>query len=205
MTRIYASLAVLFVALMLGTMAFFVYRGTGSDPFADCREGIVAGGAAAIGGPFELTTHTGNKVSEKDVITGPTLVYFGYSFCPDVCPLDNARNAEVAEILKSQNISLRPVFVSVDPARDTPEQMAEYVGYFSEDMLGLSGTPEQIKAAAQAYKVYYRKASEDEHYLVDHSTFTYLMHPEHGFLEFYKRAQSAEEVAESVACFIGKT
>jgi len=197
-------LAVLFVALMLGGTAFLILRTGGNDPFGDCRSSVVAGGAAAIGGPFTLMDHNGQLVSEADVITGPTLVYFGYSFCPDVCPLDNARNAEAVDLLKAEGLDVRPVFVSVDPDRDTPAVMGEFVSYMHPDMIGLTGTADQIKVAAKAYKVYYRKATEDEHYLVDHSTFTYLMAPEHGFLDFYKRAQTPQEVAQSVACYASK-
>lgn len=213
MTRVYSGIAVGLVAFLLAAMAVLIFPGVpqliarltnSGDVFADCRTSVVAGGAAAIGGPFTLMDHNGQLVSEADVITGPTLVYFGYSYCPDVCPLDNARNAEAVDLLKAKGLDVRPVFVSVDPDRDTPAVMGEFVSYMHPDMIGLTGTADQIKAAAKAYKVYYRKVTEEEHYLVDHSTFTYLMAPEHGFLDFYKRAQTPQEVAQSVACYASK-
>ena len=135
----------------------------------------------------------------RDVITEPSLVYFGYTFCPDVCPLDSARNAEAVDLLAKRGMSATPVFISVDPKRDTPEVVAEFTKWLHPKMIGLTGTPEQVKAASQAYRTYYKAHDDkdDEYYLVDHSTMTYLMLPEHGFVEFFRRDQSAEAVAET--------
>lgn len=201
MTRLYANIAVLFVAALLGGMAYFVYRDQPGDQFAQCRASQVAMGKTAIGGPFSLVNHLGETVTDKDVITKPSLIYFGYTFCPDVCPLDNARNAEAVDLLKAQGIDVTPVFISIDPNRDTPEVMAEFVGYMHEDMIGLTGTPEQVKAASVAYKTYFKRTSEDEDYLMDHTVFTYLVLPEHGFVQFFGRDTTPEEMAETTACF----
>jgi protein SCO1/2 len=164
----------------------------------------VAGGN--IGGPFELMTASGDTVTDRDVITAPTLVYFGYTFCPDVCPFDAARNGEAVALLEERGYQADSVFISVDPDRDTPEMVADYVSYMHPRMVGLTGTPEQVKAASKAYKTYYKKQTpadgDDEYYLVDHSTFTYLMFPDTGFAEFYRREVTAEQMADSVACFI---
>lgn len=202
MTRIYAYIAVLLVAALLGGMAFFVFRGPDGDQFAECRASSVIGGKATIGGPFELVNHHGETVTEKDVITKPTLLYFGYTYCPDVCPTDNARNAEAVDLLAEKGLEVTPVFISIDPERDTPEMMAEFVGYMHEKMIGLTGTLEQVKAASRAYKTFYRRTSEDEDYLMDHSVFTYLVLPEHGFVEFFGRDTSPAEMSETVACFV---
>ena len=168
-----------------------------------CGDTAVAG--SAIGGPFELVSETGETVTDVDVITKPTLVYFGYTFCPDVCPLDSARNAQAAYILEEQGLDLGTVFISVDPPRDTVEVVRDYTDNFHEDMIGLTGTPEQVKVASQAYKTYYRAQDDDpEFYLVDHSTQTYLMFPETGFATFFRRDNTPEQVAEISACFINK-
>lgn len=163
---------------------------------------------AAIGGPFELVSDAGKTVTEKDVIDQPVLVYFGYTFCPDVCPMDLARNAEVVDILDSRGIDVKPVLITVDPERDTPEVLAEYVGYLHEKMVGLTGSLQQIESANQAYRTYYNKqqhaGSDSEYYLVDHSTFTYLVTPEDGFLEYFRRDASPDEMADSVACYLTK-
>jgi len=166
-----------------------------------CGDTAVAG--SAIGGPFELVSETGETVTDVDVITKPTLVYFGYTFCPDVCPLDSMRNAQAAYMLEDRGIDLGTAFISVDPQRDTVEVVRDFTDNFHEDMIGLTGTPEQIKAASQAYKTYYRADDSDpEFYLVDHSTQTYLMFPETGFATFFRRDNSAEQIAEMSACFI---
>lgn len=166
-----------------------------------CGDTSVAG--SAIGGPFELVSETGETVTDVDVITKPTLVYFGYTFCPDVCPLDSARNAQAADILEEQGFDLGTVFISVDPARDTVEVVRDFTDNFHEDMIGLTGTAEQVKTASQAYKTYYRAQEGDpEYYLVDHSTQTYLMFPQTGFATFFRRDDTPEKVAEVAACFI---
>lgn len=204
MTRIYAILAGVAVALLLAGSYLWIQLNTSTDKYAQCRESQVAGGTAAIGGPFTLISQTGATVTDAQVITSPTLVYFGYTFCPDVCPLDNARNAEAVDLLKAAGHDVTPVFITVDPERDTPEVMAEFTGYMHPDMVGLTGSADQVKAASQAYKAYYRKQDSDdpEYYLVDHSTFTYLMFPETGFAEFFRREETAEGMARRVACFI---
>ena len=175
----------------------------GDDQFADCRTSAVAGGSAAIGGPFELVDHKGRAVTEKDVIVEPSLIYFGYTFCPDVCPFDTVRNAEAIDLLAAQGLSATPVFISIDPERDTPEALDAYVENIHPKMVGLTGTEEQVKAASKAYRTYYKRHNTDpEYYIVDHSTQTYLMLPDYGFVEFFNRNTSAEKIAETAACFI---
>ncbi|NBC12285.1 MAG: SCO family protein [Gammaproteobacteria bacterium] len=173
---------------------------TQDDQFAQCRETTVGG--ADIGGPFELVDETGRTVTEDEVITGPTLVYFGYTFCPDICPTDNMRNAMAVEILDERGLQVKPVFVSIDPERDTPARLADFTDAFHERMLGLTGSPEQVRAASQAYKTYFQKEdTEDDYYLVDHTTMSYLVFPEAGFVEFYRRDVAPDEMADSIACF----
>lgn len=202
MVRAIAAVSTVAILSLLGGV-WYVSQNPGGDVFAQCRASQVAGGGGAIGGPFTLVDEDNKIVTDKDVITEPTLVYFGYTFCPDACPFDAARNAEAVEILEGQGISTTPVFVSVDPDRDTPEVLKEWTDYLHPKMLGLTGTADQLKAATRAYKSYYKiNESEDEFYLVDHSTFTYLMLPEHGFVEFFRRDASAEQMADQIACFV---
>jgi protein SCO1/2 len=172
------------------------------DPFADCREGQVAG-TGDVGGDFSLLDEAGNVVTAADVITKPTLVYFGYTFCPDVCPLDTVRNADAVDLAGEKGHDIQPVFITVDPARDTPDALADFTGNIHDDMLGLTGSDAQIADVADAYRVYYRAHnSGDEYYLVDHSTFSYFMHPELGFLEFFRRDVEADVMANRMACFL---
>ncbi len=205
MTRIYAILAA--IAAVVGIWVMWAFTlGTGSDDkFAQCRASQIAGGSAAIGGPFELLNAKGETVTDNDVITEPTLIYFGYTFCPDVCPLDTSRNAEAVDILAERGQSVTPIFISIDPDRDTPEVVGDYAFNLHEKMIGLTGTPEQVKNASQTYKTYYKAHDKsDEYYLVDHSTFSYLVTPEDGFLEFFKRDDTAEEMADRIGCFLNK-
>jgi protein SCO1/2 len=190
-------------AILLGGAAYWANSGGSSDPFAQCRATQVAGGTDEIGGPFTLVNSEGETVTDTDVITEPTLIYFGYTFCPDVCPLDVARNADAVTIMEERGQSVTPVFISIDPKRDTPEAVGDFAANMHERMIGLTGTPEQVKAASQAYRTYY-KAHDDgsDYYLVDHSTFSYLVLPEQGFVEYFRRDISPEEMADRIGCFI---
>lgn len=198
LNRYYAAAAVVAIcALVAGPLAWSALRDGG-----DCGESMAG---ADVGGPFTLISDTGEEVTEADVITGPTLVYFGYSFCPDVCPFDNVRNADAVDLLAERGVEVRPVFVTVDPERDTPEVMAAYTEYMHPDMLGLTGSPEQVASAASAYRVYYKIGeAEDggEDYPVDHTTFTYLMDPG-GLIDFFRRDVTPEDMADRIACHLG--
>ena len=203
MTRLYALSAAGVLVVLLGALWLVSSMRAADGQFAQCGVGQIAGGAAQIGGPFELVNAKGETVTDKDVLTEPALIYFGYTFCPDVCPLDTSRNAEAVDVLASRGHQVTPVFISIDPQRDTPEVVGEFASNLHERMIGLTGSPEQVKGASQAYKTYYKAhPAEDEYYLVDHSTFTYLVLPEHGFVEFFRREIGAEDMAEKVSCFI---
>ncbi|MCL4067744.1 SCO family protein [Pseudomonas sp. GX19020] len=206
MNRIYAiGAAGLLAALIGGTAGYLFFAGqSNADPLAQCREGNVGG--ADIGGPFTLLDKTGTEVTDKEVITRPTLVYFGYTFCPDVCPFDMSRNAEALDLLKDVGRDVGLVFVTVDPGRDTPQVVGDYAEAFSETAIGLTGTPEQIDAAAKAYRVYYNhQPATDDFYMVDHSAFTYLMLPGIGFADFYRRDATPEQIAKGVGCMLDVT
>ncbi len=209
MTRTYALASAVLIGVLLIGAAIAVYLGqarqsVSSDPFGQCRESVVAGGGGQIGGPFTLISETGATVTEQEVISEPTLLYFGYTFCPDVCPLDTVRNAEAVDILEADGYSVQPAMISVDPERDTPEVMAAFTENVHPRMLGLTGTPEQTDAAARAYRVFYRinREGDDPYYLVDHSAFTYLVLPEHGFVEFFNRETTPQQMADRTECFV---
>jgi protein SCO1/2 len=197
-----AGLAGLAVVGLIAASVLYILQPAGDDQFAQCRGGAVGGGA--IGGPFTLTDENGKTVTDKDVITGPTLVYFGYTFCPDVCPLDAARNAEAVDILESDGKIVTPVFISFDPERDTPEVLRDFTDAMHPRMIGLTGTPDQVKAASAAYKTFYQKQvdGDPKYYLMDHSTFSYLMMPEVGFVDFFDRDISAANMAKKLGCFV---
>ncbi len=202
MTKYFAGAAALAVVAGLGLTYAVTLQGS-DDPFDPCRATTIAGGAGEIGGPFTLVSETGETVTDADVIDRPALIYFGYTFCPDVCPLDTVRNADAVDLVAEKGHEVRPVFISVDPARDTPDVLDDFTANIHDDLLGLTGSPEQIAAASQAYKTYYRAhEGGGDYYLVDHSTFSYLVLPEHGFVEFFRRDARAEDMAERMACFL---
>jgi len=194
------------IAIVAGATAFSVIAGTFAVTLLarsnhDCGATAIAGGD--IGGPFELISETGETVTDVDLITEPTLIYFGYTYCPDFCPIDAARNAAAVDILAEKGIDATPVFITVDPERDTAEVVGYYADNFHDKMIGLTGTPEQIADVAREYRVVYSKADDDpEYYLMAHSTFTYLVLPDEGFVEFFRTQQTPEEVAETSACYI---
>lgn len=206
MTKAYAFTAAGLLVALVAAMGVKIWLDRGRDPFAVCRAGEVVSGAAAIGGPFTLIDEAGKTVTDKDVIKGPVLVYFGYTFCPDVCPVDSARNADAADILAKRGYDVTPVFISFDTKRDTPQVLKEFTANFSPKMIGLTGTPENIKAAAREYKVYYKmKNADSPYYLFDHSTFTYLMMPGHGFVDFFRDSLTPQQLADRVACYVDKS
>ena len=201
MTKLYAGVAAAAVAAFLGASAWYVLANRGDDAFAECRQGQVAGGD--IGGPFTLVDTGGKTVSDTEVLTKPSLVYFGYTFCPAVCPLDMARNVEAVDKLEAQGIDVTPVFISIDPERDTPAALADYAYNMHPQLVALTGSPEQVRAASQAYKTFFKKRETgDEYYLMDHSTFTYLVLPGSGFVDFFRQEATSDQMAESVACFV---
>lgn len=158
-------------------------------------------GSAAIGGPFTLVNGDGETVTEQDFRGKYMLVYFGYTFCPDVCPTSLQTIAQALALLPEDTVAkLTPVFISVDPARDTPENIGQYVDAFDSRMIGLTGTPEQVAAAAKAYKVYYAKVDEkgpdDKTYVMDHSAITYLMGPDGAFITHFSHGIAPQEMAD---------
>jgi protein SCO1/2 len=167
--------------------------------------GAGATGAARVGGPFSLMDHTGRAVTDADYRGRLMLVYFGFTFCPDVCPTDLQAMAGALDSLGPDAGQVSALFVTVDPERDTPERLAAHVALFHPGIAGLTGTPEQIREAARAYKVYYAKAagSDPGAYSMDHSAFIYLMGRDGGFLEVIPHGADAGRIAEAVRRHLG--
>ena len=153
--------------------------------------------ASAIGGPFRLVDQNGKTVTDADLKGKWSLVYFGYTHCPDACPTALNDIAIALDELGPQRTAVRPVFVTVDPERDTPEVLKSYVTAFDAPILALSGTPEKIAQAAKGYRVYYAihpEAGGD--YSMDHSSVIYVMDPEGRFTASFTQENSPEEIAE---------
>lgn len=157
---------------------------------------------ADIGGPFTLVDQDGRTVSDTDFHGKYMLIYFGYTYCPDVCPTSLTRNADALKLLGDKAEQVQPILISVDPERDTPEVLKPYVKAFGPNLIGLTGTPEQIAAVAKAYRIYYGKApsaAPDGPYLVDHSAFTYLVGPDGHFLRFFSHSMKPQDMAAELA------
>ncbi|XP_072258084.1 protein SCO2 homolog, mitochondrial [Pyxicephalus adspersus] len=157
----------------------------------------------AVGqGDFNLLDHHGRPCSKKDFRGSWVLMYFGFTHCPDICPDELQKLCSAVSLLEKEPTvpSVLPVFVSVDPERDNVEALAKYVSEFHPRLKGLTGTPDQVKAVAQAYRVYYNAGppDEDNDYIVDHTIIIYLVNPDGLFTDYYNRNKTDQEIAESV-------
>lgn len=162
-------------------------------------------GLVEIGGPLALVHHDGRRFAETELAGLFRLVYFGYTYCPDMCPLGLHTMAEALDRLPPETAQrVQPIFVTVDPERDTPAVLKDYVAAFHPRLIGLTGTLEEIEAVKKAWRVYARKSEEQrgEDYLVDHSTFTYLMGPDGRYLAHFGHGTSPEQMAERIATIV---
>lgn len=147
--------------------------------------GEISTGKALIGGPFTLTDHTGKRVTEKDFLGRPALVFFGYTHCPDICPSGLQVISAALDKLGDRAKTLVPVFVTLDPARDTPQILAQYLKSFNPRFVGLTGSDAEVASAAKAYRVFYQKVEDEkskDDYTFDHAAIFYLMGPDGSFI-----------------------
>jgi len=165
-----------------------------------------SGGGATqikIGGPFELTNQYGEKVTEGDFLGRYMLIFFGYTYCPDVCPTTLTTISTALDLLGDKAGSVTPVFVSVDSDRDTPEYLKDYLTHFHPAFQGLTGTKDQIKKIAKAYGVYYAKVQEGDgnadDYLMDHTAITFLMGPDGKYVTHFGHDIEADAMAERLS------
>lgn len=173
--RLLIAFVILLVALALGAAALIARYQGGSEQ----------AGTIDIGGPFTMTAAgDGRTVTEQDLLGHPSLIFFGFTFCPDVCPSTLAEAAGWLDALGPEGEAIEVYFVTVDPARDTPEMLAEYVGHFSPRFTALHGSHDQLAEMAASYKVYYKRIDMGEgEYLMDHTAAVYLMDDEGRFFD----------------------
>jgi protein SCO1/2 len=167
------------------------------------RESIVAEGGSSlpIGGPFTLLDQDGSTVTDQHFRGRWLLVYFGYTACPDVCPTALGRNGEAIDLLGRKGDEVVPVLITVDPERDTPEKLKDYVHFFHPRTVGLTGSPDQIARVAKEYRVFYAKEprAADGSYLVDHSSLTYLVGRDGRVVQFFGQKVSPQELADRLS------
>jgi len=206
-------------ALTCAVLLASALAGLHSGP-ARAHEPVAPGAAspAANRGPFSLIDHHGQPVTDADFLGRYMLVYFGYTHCPDVCPIDLQVMTEAIDLMGEQGEKVQLVFITVDPQRDTVAVMAEYVAALHPRLTGLTGTAEQVAAAAGTYRVQRRKffplnlddddqsqdgtAGDNARYLVDHSAAFFLIAPDGGGLVQYAHGMTAAEIAADVRQFI---
>ncbi|MES0809492.1 SCO family protein [Roseibium sp. SCPC15] len=167
------------VAALAVVSGMLVYQQTAGNK----NSGALIEPLAAIGGPFELVNGNGETVTDKTFAGKPTLLFFGFTFCPDVCPTTLSELQGWMELLGDDAGKLNYAFVSVDPERDTPEVMRDYVGAFDDRITPLTGSREQVDAMVKAYRVYAKKVPlDDGDYTMDHSAAVYLMNADNKFV-----------------------
>jgi protein SCO1 len=190
------GIAILVLALLLGGYALWSARSisTGS-------------GVALVGGPFTMVNHKGETVTDLSFRGRPMLLFFGFTFCPDICPTElqvmTAALADMGEAGKD----IRPIVVSIDPARDTPQVLASYVANFGDNVLGLTGSEQQVAAMAGAYRVFYSKQEnpkDPDNYLMDHSSILYLMGADGKFLKHFSYTTDAKALAAGLKLALGR-
>ena len=162
---------------------------------------VQSSGAALIGGPFSLVGADGKPVTDRDFRGRYMLIFFGFTHCPDICPAELQVIAQALEQLGDKAKTVVPIFITLDPERDTPEAMANYVKSFGPNFVGLTGSPEAIAAAAKAYRVAYAQVKNKNSpgdYSVDHSALVYLMDPEGRYVTHFSYGLSADQMAEKL-------
>jgi len=167
-------------------------------------------GKPDIGGPFELIDVNGKKRTEKDFLGKYMLIYFGFTYCPDICPNELMRMAQIITSVEKDlgKDKMQPLFITIDPERDGPKQLKTYLEDWHPRMIGLTGTPEQIAKACKAYRVYASKSmlgSGPGEYLIDHSIMFYLMDDKGNFVDYFGKALSGEDIAVAVKKYITGT
>jgi cytochrome oxidase Cu insertion factor (SCO1/SenC/PrrC family) len=187
-------------AVLLGVVGWQIAARTGVGEPA-------GGGVALIGGPFALVDQNGARRTEADFRGQVTLVYFGYTYCPDVCPTELQAMSDAIDALGDAAAKVTPVFISVDPARDTVARLKEYAANFHPRLVALTGSDAEVAEAARSYRVYYQKGKSEggggaDDYLMDHSGFIYVMGADGRYLTHFSPNTTAEQMAQALRQYL---
>jgi protein SCO1/2 len=189
------------IICVLGLVALLAVLGRDIIPHAP----VHSNGGGLIQGNFSLTGANDKAVTEQDFRGKYMLVYFGFTHCPDICPTTLLLMQNVISRMKPSARDVQPIFISIDPERDTPKVASDYASHFGADMIGLSGTPEQIKTVAENYKIYYSKVEAKDSalgYMMDHSGFIYLMGTDASYLTHFPHNVSERELEEGLRKYV---
>ncbi len=189
-------LAALGGLILAGIAAMLTKPPSGAASSTDSKA-LIAVTGDAFGGPFTLTDHNGKAVTEKDFAGKYRMIYFGFTFCPAICPTELSKMTAALNKMGDAGKQITPIFITVDPERDTPEKMKSYVSMFHPTLVGLTGTPEQIKAVTREYKIYAAKVEDPQlsEYTMDHTSWIMLMAPDDRLLRIFKADDSADDIA----------
>lgn len=195
-------------AVILGGVLASAVLSRGGGDGAMRSGGVRVSGEARIGGPFTLVDQDGRTVTEETYRGKAMLIYFGFTYCPDVCPMSlQVMDAALAQLSEEERAAFQPILISVDPERDTPEALKSYVesDAFPEGLQGLTGSPEQVREAARAYRVFYARIEDDgvsSDYTVDHSSLIFLMDQNGEFAEVFPHGTSPAQLASRLQQFL---
>lgn len=191
-------LRLVLAVLVIGGLTFLAVQIGARRPAS--APAVASGPQTGPGGPFTLVDSAGKPFTQDDLKGRWNIIFFGFTFCPDVCPTTLDTLGRTLDLLGADRDKVRIVFISVDPERDTPAKMAAYLDNpaFPKGVVGLTGTPEQVAATAKAYKVYYEKEGEGDAYLINHSSISYLMDPSGRFARVLPYGMSPEDLATQV-------
>lgn len=193
-------LSLLVILIMFALIKIFYAEGV---PQTQVGKGEVGVGQPAIGGSFELQDENGHPFTQENLKGKYQLITFGFTFCPDVCPTNLSRMANVHESLPTpMQDALGMVLVTVDPERDTPDVLKNYTDAFHEKIIGLTGTMEQVKDVGKKYLVYFAKNGEGETYLVDHSSYIYFIGPEGDYITHFRFHATEDEILSKIKKYL---
>jgi protein SCO1/2 len=198
------TLLIIMVAMMAIVAVFVVVAWQVVKSGPRDRE-AAATSTPAIGGPFTLVDQNGNTVSDQAYAGLYRLIYFGYTSCPDACPTELQIMGQAVDSLGPDAKKVQPIFITIDPARDTPPQLASYVPQFDRRLVGLTGTPQQIAQVAKEFRVYYAKADNSPSYAMEHSSFVYLMDPAGKFITVFSSDTDADKMAEAIEGYMRRS
>lgn len=190
---------------LFGLTAYFLYLKRLKQEKIE-REKTRTYGKAAIGGSFELVDTNGKLRKSEEFLGKWLLIYFGFTHCPDVCPEELEKLAKVVDGLTKKNVAITPLFISVDPERDTPQMVGKYLKEFSDKFIGLTGSKEQVDKATRSYRVYYSVGPKDKDndYIVDHTIISYLISPKGELVDYFGQTKPADEIESTIMFHIMK-
>ena len=194
-----------FIIITLFLSIFFVkyFDHKNKIEFASCNINTSIEKFDKFNDGFNLIHEDGYKISRKKLINQPSLIYFGYTFCPDICPFDLMRNSQVVDLLTDEDIKIKPLFVTLDPKRDTLEILKEYTDFHHKDMIGLTGSNEQIDTIKKIFMIYSQMPYDiSGDYIINHSTFSYFILPDMGLITYFTRKDNVEKISNTIKCIL---